>query len=232
MRSKMLGLVCNAVIVSTIMLCNIDGPQTTIPEPSINVCQNTHSVGEQQNNPQVQETSEVKRPEVSSSLQSIQEVELIYSEAGTTFEGDVKDVQTQLNNPSCAFDQCWSDDDKYLIAKLVKCEAGNKTLETKCKIIQTIYNRIYSNEFPDTISEVIYQHNNGTYQFSPVTSGGSWWSTEPDESCYQAVESFIESKCDPNDQVLYFESLPTLDYNWHWNNLTFLYQLEDMRFYK
>jgi len=81
------------------------------------------------------------------------------------------------------------------------------------------------------IEEVIKEKHNGVYQFSPLTQGGSWYNTEPTEEAYIAVENVLNSMYDYSGGALYFESCEDED-NWHSRNLEFLYQSEDMRFYK
>ena len=94
-----------------------------------------------------------------------------------------------------------------------------------------ILNRVWSDKFPDTIYEVITENNGTTYQFSPCIPGHSWYTTEPSEDSYEAVSVVLESKYDYSGGCTYFESCEDTD-NWHSKNLEFLYQSEDVRFYK
>ena len=95
----------------------------------------------------------------------------------------------------------------------------------------SVLNRVESDDFPDSILEVIFQNNGKTYQYSPVMQGGRWWTTEPDEDCYEAVEVVLATEYDYSDGALYFESCAEEE-NWYSKNLEFLYQSEDLRFYK
>lgn len=125
----------------------------------------------------------------------------------------------------------FTEDDKYLLAKIAMAEAENQNIQTKTLVIMSVLNRVESKDFPDSISEVIFQKVGNTYQFSPVMQGGSWWTTEPDADCYEAVEVVLNTKYDYSDGALYFESCEKEE-NWHSKNLTYLYQSEKMRFYK
>ncbi len=80
-------------------------------------------------------------------------------------------------------------------------------------------------------AEVITENNGTTYQFSPCIPGHSWYTTEPSEDSYEAVSVVLESKYDYSGGCTYFESCEDTD-NWHSKNLEFLYQSEDVRFYK
>lgn len=124
-----------------------------------------------------------------------------------------------------------TENEEYLLAKISQCEAGNCDIETRVKIMQCIYNRTLDDEFPDTILKVIYENNNGTYQFSPVASGGSWYYKEPTEEDYKALEIFKNKTSDDSDGILYFENCPNVD-NWHSRNLEYVNTYDGMRFYK
>ena len=127
-----------------------------------------------------------------------------------------------------------SENDEYLLAKIVQCEAGNQDMEAKEAVVMVILNRVDDTRFPNTIEEVIKQNDNGVYQFSPLISGGSWYYTEPEEESYKAVQNvqYGISNYYLWFEGLYFESLPPGSSNWHQENLDFIVQYDDMRFYK
>lgn len=54
-----------------------------------------------------------------------------------------------------------------LLERLVECEAGAEPFEGKVAVINVIQNRIRSKEFPNNITDIIYQKN----QFEPVVTG-------------------------------------------------------------
>lgn len=124
-----------------------------------------------------------------------------------------------------------SEQDKYLLAKINECEAGNQNIRTRELVILVVLNRVKSDDFPDTIEEVIKENHNGVYQFSPLMQGGNWYNTEPTEEAYKAVDNVLNSMYDYSGGALYFESCEDED-NWHSRNLEFLYKSGDMRFYK
>lgn len=127
-----------------------------------------------------------------------------------------------------------SEQDKYLLAKINECEAGNQNIRTRELVVFVVLNRVKSDKFPDTIEEVIKENHNGVYQFSPLIQGGNWYNTEPTEEAYKAVDNVLNSMnsmYDYSGGALYFESCEDED-NWHSRNLEFLYKSGDIRFYK
>ena len=123
-----------------------------------------------------------------------------------------------------------SDNDKYLLAKIVQCEAGNKSVRTRELVALTVLNRVKSNKFPDTVEAVIFQHSGKTYQFSPIIDG-AWKMKEPEAKDYEAVNNVLNTTYDYSDGSLYFEDCKNLN-NWHSRNLTFILKSQGMRFYK
>lgn len=128
--------------------------------------------------------------------------------------------------PEFTYSKDWSVEDSYLLAKIAMAEAEGCNTQTKTLIIMSVLNRVWSDEFPDTIEEVIFQEN----QFSPIDNG-RWDRVEPNEDCYEAVKVVMEAKYDYSGGATYFESCSDED-NWHSRNLEFLYESEGIRFYK
>lgn len=125
----------------------------------------------------------------------------------------------------------WTKEEKYELAKIVFCEAGNQSIGTKLLVLNVVVNRVASESFPDSIHEVIYEEHNGVYQFSPLYKGGSWYTSEPDEDSWKTLDLFCDLSEDISQGATYFESCSEED-NWHSRNLTFITQSDDIRFYK
>jgi hypothetical protein len=88
-----------------------------------------------------------------------------------------------------------------ILAQLVEAEAGNQPFEGKCLVVDTILNRVESPDFPNTISEVIFQDG----QFSVVKNGAfdkAAWNMK--DSDYAAV--MCEVELHTNKDVLYFNN--------------------------
>lgn len=188
-------------------------------------------------------TYEVIHPSDSASLAASQIVETIPAETFEVSPAPIEDAgngqkdfeSEESQYPRFIHSRDWDGDDSYLLAKIAECEAGNQSVETRAKVILTVLNRVWSPQFPDSIEEVIYQKVNGVWQFSPLASGGSWWYTEPSEKSWEAVELVMTMEYDDSQGCMYFESFyneEDLLKSWHHNYLEFLFQSEDMRFYK
>lgn len=120
----------------------------------------------------------------------------------------------------------WDADDSYLLAKIAMAEAEGEDIEGKAYVIMVILNRMLSDEFPDTIEDVIFQDN----QFSPV-SNSRFYNIEPNDDCWDALDMIQVDKWDKSQGALYFESCQSED-NWHSRNLEYLFTHGKHRFYK
>lgn len=146
-----------------------------------------------------------------------------------TFEPQTEEESSEVEvdyYPEFTYSKDWSEKERYLLAKIAMAEAEGCNTQTKTLVIMCVLNRVWSDEFPDTIEEVIFQEN----QFSPI-SDGRWDRVEPNEDCYEAVKMVMEAKYDYSGGATYFESCVNED-NWHSRNLEFLYESEGIRFYK
>lgn len=119
----------------------------------------------------------------------------------------------------------FSEEDENLLARIAMAEAEGEDVDGKALVILTVLNRVNSNEFPDTIHDVIYQPS----QFSPIDNG-RFDAVEPDGECYEALE-MVKDGWDESKGSLYFESCKEAD-NWHSRNLEYLFTHDGHRFYK
>lgn len=119
----------------------------------------------------------------------------------------------------------WDSEDAYFLAKIAMAEAESEGVEGKALVMLVVLNRVWSDGFPDSISEVIFQEG----QFSPVSSG-RYDRVEPDQECWEALELIQVEKWDESQGALYFESKGKS--SWHRDNLQFLFQYGNHYFYK
>lgn len=79
-----------------------------------------------------------------------------------------------------------SGSDLDLMAAIIECEAGGESYEGKIGVGAVIMNRIRSSQFPNTLSEVIYQNG----QFEPVWTGklSTVLSRGANADCYAAAQ--------------------------------------------
>lgn len=92
---------------------------------------------------------------------------------------NIQEIQKQLEEErrlsALAARSAWRDisevtfaeGDRYLLANLIYCEAGNQPYEGQVAVGAVVMNRVMSSVFPDTIVGVIYQNR----QFEPVSTG-------------------------------------------------------------
>lgn len=176
----------------------------------------------------------ISRPAVSEEVNESYKVETIKPHVSDLvvyepYEPDTQEEETEIEvsyYPEFTYSKDWSVEDSYLLAKIAMAEAEGCNTRTKTLIILCVLNRVWSDEFPDTIHDVIFQTN----QFSPIDNG-RWDRVEPNEDCWEAVKVVMEAKYDYSGGATYFESCDDED-NWHSRNLEFLYESEGIRFYK
>lgn len=96
-----------------------------------------------------------------------------------------------------------SDSELALLAAIIQCEAGGESHTGKVAVGAVIMNRVRSSQFPNSISEVVYQSG----QFSPVASGilSSVLSQGARSDCYQAAREALAGS-NPIGGALYFNS--------------------------
>jgi len=58
-----------------------------------------------------------------------------------------------------------------LLARLVSAEASGESYTGQIAVAATILNRLNDSRYPDTVTAIIYQVDNGYYQYSPVLDG-------------------------------------------------------------
>jgi N-acetylmuramoyl-L-alanine amidase len=158
---------------------------------------------------------------------SFEPVTLESVEIATVTPAEVNtETETESPYPAFTYSKDWDEGDSYLLAKIAMAEAEGESTEGKELVILVVLNRVWSEDFPDTIREVIYEEN----QFSPVASG-RFDAVEPNDDCWLAVQNIMTAQYDYSEGALYFESCEDAD-NWHSRNLEFLYQCGNHKFYK
>lgn len=97
---------------------------------------------------------------------------------------------------------CYDQEDLLWIARIVRHEAGNQSLEGKVAVANVIINRMNSAAFPNTAEEVIFDTRSGV-QF--VTRSSTAIYKAPSEECWLAAKLALEGyETAPN--CLYFSS--------------------------
>lgn len=138
---------------------------------------------------------------------------------------DAEEPEPEPTYESMIQSRDWDAEDAERLMKIAMAEAEGESVEGKALVMLVVLNRVWSDDFPGTIYEVIFQPG----QFSPTVQGGRYWTTEPDEGCYEALE-LVMSGWDESYGALYFESCQNS--SWQSENLEFLFQEGNHRFYK
>lgn len=106
-----------------------------------------------------------------------------------------KQLQEEIAKSRLAANSKWRDisevtfteDDRYLLANLIYCEAGNQPYEGQVAVGAVVINRVLSSVYPNTVSGVIYQYK----QFAPVLDGHlalALSQNRATSACYKAAD--------------------------------------------
>ncbi len=95
-----------------------------------------------------------------------------------------------------------SQKDLEALLRIVEAEAGGEDEEGKLLVANVVLNRVASEDFPDTVTEVVFQRDNGVTQFSPVRNG-RYWTVKISDETISAVERALEGE-DISQGALYF----------------------------
>lgn len=104
-------------------------------------------------------------------------------------------------------------DSLELLALVVEAEAGNQSELGKRLVVDVVLNRVDSEEFPDTIWEVLTQKN----AFSSYWDGGVDKVWEPADTTYRAIEAELKHRT--NSEVLYFTANDFGSYGQPWKKV-------------
>ena len=63
------------------------------------------------------------------------------------------------------------DQEYQVLLKIVEAETGCEDTEGRMLVANVVMNRVRNGNFPNTVTEVVYQRQDGTAQFSPVSDG-------------------------------------------------------------
>lgn len=103
-----------------------------------------------------------------------------------------------------------SEQEKELLARLVHAESKGEPYAGKVAVATVVLNRVDSDDFPDSIKEVIYETTpGGVYQFSPVQNGEI--NKQADEEASKAVEEAIAFHGEGNHSLYFFNPDKTND---------------------
>ncbi|MBR1471751.1 MAG: cell wall hydrolase [Lachnospiraceae bacterium] len=99
--------------------------------------------------------------------------------------------------------------DRYLLANLIYCEAGNQPYEGQVAVGAVVINRVLSSRYPDTVTGVIYQRK----QFSPVDNGrlaNALAVNKATARCYQAADEAMAGHTNVGNCLYFRTPIPGL----------------------
>jgi len=120
-----------------------------------------------------------------------------------------------------------------VLLRIVESEAGSEDEDGRLLVANVILNRVNDDKFPSTVTEVVFQQENGVAQFSPV-SNGRIYQVEISEETYEAVERALNGE-DISQGALYFAARKYADstkMKWFDDNLVYLFQHGGHEFFK
>lgn len=95
-----------------------------------------------------------------------------------------------------------SDQDYNTLLRIVEAEAGGEDEDGKLLVANVVLNRVNSETFPDTVTAVVMQKEQGVAQFSP-TVDGRFQNVRISKETYAAVERALYGE-DISQGALYF----------------------------
>lgn len=123
----------------------------------------------------------------------------------------------------------WDSDESYMLAKLAMAEAEGESTTGKAMVIEVVINRVWDENFPGSIEDVIYEKN----QFACVKNG-RFDRVEPDDDCWQALAMAMQDLQRPDQMAMgatYYE-VTHEGSSWHKRNLIELFTCGSHTFYK
>lgn len=99
--------------------------------------------------------------------------------------------------------------DLELLARLIEAECGIESYQCKLYAGSVVLNRVASDKFPNTIYDVIFQQNKGTYQFSVAATkedGTKAIDCEPSKDSLKAAKKLLLNGSQLPEDVMVFYS--------------------------
>ena len=123
----------------------------------------------------------------------------------------------------------YTESDYNVLLRIVQAEAGGCDMKGKILVANVILNRVESDEFPDTITDVVYEKR----QFSPV-SNGSINRCKVEQQTVEAVDRALAGE-DYSEGALYFmnrRASSGSNVRWFDTHLDYLFQHGGHEFFK
>lgn len=125
-----------------------------------------------------------------------------------------------------------NEEDYRNLLRIVEAEAGGEDETGKLLVANVVLNRVEDPAFPDTVTDVIFQKENGVCQFSPI-SDGRFYKVTVSEGTVKAVERALAGE-DVSQGALYFVARKKANseyLNWFDTKLTKLFSYGGHEFF-
>ena len=131
-----------------------------------------------------------------------------------------------------------SSEEYNALLRIVEAESGGEDTMGRILVANVILNRVASEQFPNTVQEVVTQNHYGSrglvYQFTPAKPGGSYWYATPSQETIKAVDRALNGE-DYSEGALYFAARRIANshhMSWFDQKLEWLFQHGNHEFYK
>lgn len=175
-----------------------------------------------------EENVETEAPEEEAARETAEES--IYKEEpkaeGAVPEAVVETVSSEVNSFGL------EEQEYQVLLKIVEAEAGGEDMKSRILVANVILNRVKDHHFPDTVSEVVWERNNGATQFSP-TEDGRISTVEISEMTKEAVRQVLEGLDYSKGALFFVAKDQALESNVDWfeSDLKLLFEHGDHAFY-
>lgn len=124
-------------------------------------------------------------------------------ETGNATEEEVTEVEVCKNR----WGICLSEEEKELLAKIVWIEAAGEPVEGQQAVVEVVFNRMRSGQYPDTLYEVLAQEHPQQFCSFPYRDLAI-----PTEKEYRSIEQVLNGETDRlSESCIYFSTFPLTD---------------------
>lgn len=102
----------------------------------------------------------------------------------------------------------FTEKDIDLLSRCAQAEAGYGNYQSQIYVVNVILNRVHSDQFPDTIEEVIYQHSGQYYQFT-VAKNGAIRTQAREDTVTNVKDALLYNKMNLPPNILFFHATGT-----------------------
>lgn len=127
-----------------------------------------------------------------------------------------------------------SEQDRAVLLRIVEAEATDEDVKGRMLVANVVLNRVNcTTEFPDNVTDVVFDTTGGVYQFSPIEDG-RYWSVEISDKTREAVHRVLCGE-DESQGALYFMARKYADADnvvWFDSSLSYLFAHGQHEFFR